>query len=114
MSPSKPTAAPLAMIDIAPWGDEIKAQRTTALFKSSQMEVIRMALPSGKEIPEHKAPGEITVQCLEGRIEFCAAGQVSVLRGGQMLYVLAGVPHSLRALDDSSMLLTIVRTGAMQ
>ena len=39
-----------------------------ALFKTEELEVIRLVLAAGKSLPPHKVPGEITIQCLEGRI----------------------------------------------
>jgi quercetin dioxygenase-like cupin family protein len=65
-------------------------------------------MAAGKEIDEHKAPGEITVQCLEGKIAFTALGKTEELAAGQMLYLTAGKPHSVRCIEDASFLLTIL------
>jgi quercetin dioxygenase-like cupin family protein len=99
-------------IDVSPLQDRFSGQKTSTLFKSTQMEVIRMVLPAGKTIAEHKAPGDISVQCLEGRVEFTASGKTHELNAGRMLYLESGTPHSLKSLDDCSMLLTIVVAGA--
>lgn len=61
------------------------------------VEVIRMVLPSGKILSEHKAPGEIIVQCLEGEITFTTTGDPRKLRAGDVLYLAAGEPHALEA-----------------
>lgn len=34
------------------------------LIKTDPMNVLRLVLPAGKSIPEHKAAKEITVQCV--------------------------------------------------
>jgi quercetin dioxygenase-like cupin family protein len=81
---------------------------TATIFKSKQLEVIRMVIPKGKEIPVHKAPGEITVQCLEGRVAFSARGRTQELGSGQLLYLTAGEEHALEGVDDAALLLTIV------
>ncbi|HEX5443558.1 MAG TPA: hypothetical protein VFW87_07005 [Pirellulales bacterium] len=52
--------------------------------------------------------GEITVQCLEGRIVFEADGTPHELAAGQMLYLAGGATHALRGIDDSSVLVTIL------
>jgi quercetin dioxygenase-like cupin family protein len=52
--------------------------------------------------------GEITVQCIEGTIEFTADGRVCTLQTGQLLYLPGGVVHSLVGVGDASALVTIV------
>lgn len=89
-------------------GTSLGASKTTTLVKTATLELIRLVLPAGKEIPSHTAPGEITVQCLEGRIAFTAAGQTQELVAGQLLYLAAGAPHALTGLEDSSVLVTIL------
>jgi len=101
-------AQPLEVISVAPLGAGLTTAKTAALFKTSQVEVIRLILPQGKELPEHTAPGEIIVQCLEGRIAFTALGKAAELDRGKMLYLAAGEPHSVRAIESSSILLTIL------
>jgi quercetin dioxygenase-like cupin family protein len=96
------------IIDIGPLGSSLAGSKTSALVKSSTLEVIRLVVPAGKDIPEHKAPGEITVQCLEGEVDFTAEGKTQRLKPGQLLYLAAGVPHSLHGVQDSSVLLTIL------
>lgn len=84
---------------------------TRALFKTSQVEVIRMVLSQGRSLPEHKAPGEIIVQCLEGRVHFVTMGKTIELESGQMIYLSAGEPHAVNAVEDCCFLLTIILTG---
>ena len=55
-----------------PLGADLSSSKTTTLVKTADLELIRLVLPAGKEIPTHKAPGELTVQCLEGRVAFTA------------------------------------------
>jgi len=103
-----PHAAPGQVIDIKPLGESIAEHTTRALFKTRVLEVIHMVLPAKKAIPEHKVAGEITVQCLEGRIMFTALGKSQELRSGQMLYLNGNEPHSLESIEESTVLLTIL------
>lgn len=96
------------IIDILPYGAAFAQARTAALVKTEMLEIIRLVIPSGKEIPRHQAPGEITVQCLEGRVTFTAGGESKDLEGGQLLHLASDVPHSLRGIEDASVLLTIM------
>ncbi len=90
-----------------PGGDALSTQ-SVALFKSEQLEVIRLRLPLGRSMPLHQVPGEITVQCLEGMLDFETPVGVQRLQAGQLLFLRGGVPHSLLAVEDASVLLTIV------
>lgn len=101
-------AQPGELIDIRPLGPSLTTTPTKTLIKSKELEVIRLVLRKGKDIPSHSAPGEITVQCIDGRASFSAAGQSRVLTPGTMLYLSAGEPHSVHAEEDSSLLITIL------
>jgi quercetin dioxygenase-like cupin family protein len=91
-----------------PLGTGLQAAKTTTLVKTNDLEVIRLVVPSGKEIPTHKASGPITVQCLEGRVSFIAQGRSQDLDAGKFLYLGNAEPHSLRGIEDSSLLVTIL------
>jgi quercetin dioxygenase-like cupin family protein len=95
-------------IDIKPFGVRLPDEKTVALFKSDELEVIRLVLSAGKSLPPHKVPGEITIQCIEGRIDVGAAGRSHVLSAGQLLFLQGGVVHEVSALADASALVTIV------
>ena len=91
-----------------PLGPALGSAKTTTLVKTTDLELIRLVLPAGKEIPTHKAPGEITVQCLEGRVAFTAEGKTQELANGQLLYLTAGETHALKAIENSSLLVTLL------
>ena len=86
----------------------LSGSKTTTLVKTTDLELIRLIIPQGKVIPFHKAPGEITVQCLEGRVEFIADGRTQELTAGQLLYLTVGEPHALKGLEDTSLLVTLL------
>lgn len=103
-----PHAKPGQIIDVRPLGGELTNSRTTTLVKTHDLEVLRLVIPAGKEIPPHKAPGEISVQCLDGRVAFTGAGTTQELSPGQLLFLSAADPHALKGLEDSSVLVTIL------
>jgi quercetin dioxygenase-like cupin family protein len=90
----------------APAGSAITA---TPLLKTPSLEVIRLAVPAGKETSNHTAPGDVTVQCLEGAVDFTAGGRTRRLTAGQLLYLAAGTLHAVRGVVDAAVLVTIVR-----
>ena len=106
-----PHASPGEPIDIRPLGAGLAAAKTVALFKSENLEVMRVVLLAGKSLPPHQVPGEITIQCLEGRIDVTAEGASHVLGAGQLLYLEGNVPHGVAALEDSSALVTVALHG---
>lgn len=69
-----------------------------------------MVMPAGKVLSEHKAPGEIVVHCLEGKIAFTTMGKTETLEPGTILNLPTGELHSVESIEDSSFLLTIVPT----
>lgn len=106
-----PHAQPGEAVDIRPLGSQLAESRTTVLIKTETFEVIRLVLPAGKELPEHRANGSITVQGLEGRVAFQTGETSCELTAGTLVYLLPAQPHALKALEDSSLLLTIVLGG---
>jgi quercetin dioxygenase-like cupin family protein len=98
------------VIDIRPLGPGIATSPTSTLLASDSLEVIRLVMPAGKKIPTHQVPGEITVQCLEGKIEFVAGDRSHELRAGEMISLPGACPHSLQAIVDATVLVTILLT----
>ena len=96
------------IVDIHATDGTLPSAKSFALFKSDQLEVMRVVLPAGKVFPPHRVAGEITVQCLEGRIDFSVEGVSQELRAGQLLHLEGGVLHGLVGIEDSSALVTLV------
>jgi quercetin dioxygenase-like cupin family protein len=96
------------VIDVRPLGDALKKTITHTIIKTDHLEVIRIVLPAGKNLPPHQVPGEITVQCVEGKVEFTIGQIARELTAGALIYVEGGREHSLRASEDSSLLVTIL------
>ena len=96
------------IIDVRPLGSALATTKTTTLIKTGSVELVRIVMTADKEISEHEAPGEIIVQCIEGKIAFTARGKTQELEAGQLLYLNAEVPHSVKCLKDASFLLTIL------
>jgi quercetin dioxygenase-like cupin family protein len=70
---------------------------TVALFRFKQ----------GGGMAEHSAPGTVFVQVLEGRLVLRAQGENHVVSQGELLVLAPGMPHDVRAEEDSVMLLTV-------
>ena len=102
-----PHARPGQAIEVQPLGSRLAHEKTVALFKSEDLEVMRLVLLAGKSLPPHKVPGETTVHCIEGSIDVTAENHSHVLLAGQLLYLAGGVTHGVTAIQDSSALVTV-------
>ena len=74
--------------------------------KALRQTVIAMA--DGAVLAEHENPGEASVHVLAGRVRLEAGPHSWEGRPGDLLVVPAA-PHSLHALDDSAVLLTVAK-----
>lgn len=87
------------------WSDSDRNAIT--IFKSDTMRLVLMGLHQGAELKTHTANGEITVQVLEGKINFSTKQQSALLEKGQMVALQANIEHSVLALTESFFLLTL-------
>ncbi|WP_337176446.1 cupin domain-containing protein [Paludisphaera sp.] len=83
-----------------------EGRRVETLLKTDAFELKRLSLAKGGEIPEHHAPGPITVQCLVGRVNFTVEGRPNDLAAGTLIHLAPRVPHALKAEEDSIVLVT--------
>ncbi|MET4705227.1 quercetin dioxygenase-like cupin family protein [Frigoribacterium sp. UYMn621] len=67
-----------------------------------------ISLRAGEALAEHNNPGEATVQVLHGRVVL-AAGEESWSGWTGDLIIVPDAPHSVTAVEDSSILLTVVK-----
>jgi quercetin dioxygenase-like cupin family protein len=67
-----------------------------------------IALAAGQQLDEHENPGEATVQVLHGRVRL-VAGQVSWDGLAGDLLIVPDRRHTLAALEDAAVLLTVAK-----
>ena len=103
-----PHAASGELIRLQRTEDDIAHFTSVALAKTDHMELIRLVLPKERDMPMHKVDGEVTLLCLQGELVVDAHGLSTVLRPGEMLYLLGGVPHAVKANEDAVALMTIL------
>ena len=103
-----PHALPAQAIDVQPFGVQLAHEKSVALFKSDDLEVIRMVLPAGKRMPQYKVSGGLVLHCIEGRLQVDIENRQHALGAGQLLHLPGNVSHAVSALEDSSALLTLV------
>ena len=75
------------IVSVRPLGDRLPEAVTAAILKAGQLEVMRVVLPAGKSMKEHQTPGEATVQCLEGVVEFTTEDGNQQLHPGDFVHL---------------------------
>lgn len=83
-------------------------RNSLTIFKSPTLRIVLMGLHANAELKAHKANGVISVQVLEGKINFSTVNQTSVMEKGNMIALQENVIHSVTALNESFFLLSIV------
>jgi quercetin dioxygenase-like cupin family protein len=68
-----------------------------------------IAIVGGRTLDEHVNPGEATVHVLRGQVTLSASGNAWSGAPGDLLIIPDSV-HSLEALEDSVVLLTVAKT----
>ena len=80
---------------------------TLAIFKSDTMKIVLLGFHKNAELKTHQANGIISVQVLEGNITFATVQKTVTLEKGQMIALFENIPHSVKALTESFILLTL-------
>ncbi|MFC5382031.1 LuxR family transcriptional regulator [Aquipuribacter nitratireducens] len=87
------------------------AGRSAATVYGGSGHVLRhtlIALIGGRRLDEHENPGEATVHVLHGRVVLASTGSAVDGAHGDLL-VVPQARHSLEALEDSVVLLTVTK-----
>lgn len=114
----RPIDAPLVTIDLPRFRQQIKEElpwkdgkrNAITVFKTNGLRIVLIALHKGAEMARHVADGIISVQVLEGNMQFKTDEKSVELSDGQMLALHQGIPHSVLALKETIFLLTLTTT----
>lgn len=88
--------------------------RSTTVLRENGLRCLLLHLKPGEEIPEHQAPGAITVHCLTGQASFVANTDRVELVPHALITVSAGTPHSVSAREESLLLVTVAEPTPAQ
>ncbi len=103
--------APGEVIDLQQAPADAPDDQSSALFRTPELEVIRRVLQRHQSVSPHHVDGPIVFQCITGRVAVGAAGRDIILGTGHMTYLAPSDSFSLTGLEDSVLLMTIVRDG---
>lgn len=77
------------------------------LVRDADFTLLLMVLVAGQGLPDHTAPGPITVLVLDGRVAFTSGGERHELGPHGLVTLPARVRHAVVALQNSAILITI-------
>jgi quercetin dioxygenase-like cupin family protein len=101
------TALAREQLELALVASSGRSARTVFGGSEHHLRQTLIALASGRMLDEHNNPGDATVHVLHGRVRL-SSGEVSWDGASGHLIAVPNAPHSLEALEDSAVLLTVV------
>jgi quercetin dioxygenase-like cupin family protein len=114
--------AALVTIDLPLFMEQIKEEtpwkerdrNAITVFKTNGLRIVVIALHKGAEMTRHTADGIISLQVLEGRLQFSTDRRSVQLIKGEMLTLHERIPHSVLAVEETIYLLTLATTVAIE
>jgi quercetin dioxygenase-like cupin family protein len=84
-------------------------KNAVTVVKTSNLSVVLSVLKKGATLCGHEVDGPITMQVLSGTVRFGLAVEAKTLSAGTVIALDKAIPHEIEALEDSEVMLTIVR-----
>ncbi|MGI8991930.1 MAG: cupin domain-containing protein [Bryobacteraceae bacterium] len=94
----------LNLLEEVAFDDEKPAFRT--LLQGSGSRVMLLCLRAGQIVPEHSAPGPMTIQALSGRATFYDGPAPIEMQAGTLIRLESG-RHRIEGQEDAVLLVTI-------
>jgi quercetin dioxygenase-like cupin family protein len=84
------------------------------MLETPSAKEIRICMQKGNTMAEHTAPGAIVIMLLSGKVDIGSANGNVQLESGEIVSFEARVPHSLEALEDSVIRLTLSKNDSIK
>jgi quercetin dioxygenase-like cupin family protein len=81
--------------------------RQITLLHQGPVRLVLFAFAAGGRMPEHRAPGWVTIHVLRGALRVRTPDAQHALAAGQLLALAPNVPHDVEASDEADMLLGV-------
>ena len=79
----------------------------SSLVKGDGINVALLMLKKGAKMQAHHTRAPITVNVIEGRINFVVKDKTQAVTAGMIVALDRGIEHSIEALDESAIVLTV-------
>lgn len=83
----------------------------TTLVKEGRLRVTMIAMRAGSRLGAHQVDGVVSVQFVRGRARVSAAGESTDLAAGGLLVLQEEVTHTVEALTDCALLVTVAMSA---
>ena len=111
--------APSVTMDIAEFARQIKNEEAwktgdrnaITIYKTDGMRIVLIALHKDAELKRHKADGILSVQVIDGKINFMTDDSSVELETKQMIALHKGLYHSVKAIEESVFMLTLATSS---
>ncbi len=79
------------------------------LLRAPNGRMVLFGFAAGQELTEHTSTQQAVIQILSGECEFSLSGKPHVMKAGDLLFMPPGLPHAVKATQQFSMLLTLLK-----
>lgn len=87
--------------------DPIDGHRQITIARQNDLTLVAFHFEPRALIPDHLVEGQVTIHVWSGTLLVRTSDQTHRVETGQLLVLAPGVPHDLRALCETRMLLTV-------
>jgi uncharacterized protein (DUF2249 family) len=81
------------------------------LMNEPSHRLMLISMRQGHTVPEHSAPGKVTIHALQGHVTFFERETACDLQAGEIVSMEPGARHRVEAHEDSVLLVTITGMG---
>ena len=85
------------------------ARNSVTVVKTANLSIVLTAIKNEATLCGHEVDGPITLQVISGAVKFGVAGEPLNLKAGTVIALDKAIHHDIQALEDSELLLTIVK-----
>lgn len=90
---------------------ESTAPISQALVCTPEIELMRLILKAGKDVPVQAVAGPITLFCHQGSVRVQVDNNWQTMHDNDLMYLAGGAHHALHAVSDAVVLVTLFRVA---
>ncbi len=83
------------------------------LINEPNYRLMVISMRKGHTVPEHSAPGKVTIHAVQGHVTFFERETACDLHAGEIVSMEPGARHTLEAHEDSVLLVTVTSMGQL-
>lgn len=78
------------------------------LYRDDRLRVVGFAFDTGQELTEHSSALPVVIQVIRGRLAVTLGDEKTETAAGTWIHMPARLPHTVRAVEPTVMLLTML------